>query len=983
MKRIKSKILTISILFSILIIGLFPLNSIAIDDLSFTFDDNILFDSDILEYDQSFNLRKQQEYTEIYNATYSFTKDNISSIPLNWSADIGTDTSAQVISNILGHSKVFEIYDGSGSTHINVNTTFSSTSGTYEFWFMTNDTTESTFLYGNNEGNAVSIRIYVSADNFYVNPGGAGASIVIGVSDNSWNHLRIDFECGGGGYEGLGPDTFYWYINGIQYGAYAMETVANRLDNFELFTLDASTNDYYTYLDAFGFNWDRTMEIDNFNDDTIGENPLHWNDNDGLGGSTESSIDDFSFPPEIIMTLFDYNTSAKANTSRDFPLSINIVEWTMAITSFDTTLGFFTLRENGIFILSVRFSNENIFCTNGFDSFTISNSNIIDIFSLFKIELFYDTDSYNIYLNGSLLATNLNFLVNVSNHITTLELATSIFPEGYNFYVDNITFIQKYYINDNFLPYIDISQTLQEVDKYEFALGSTNTLQTIGSSSYGTWIESDSGGHDKVKIKEHPTDSNNRVVEISTNNPGDVKGLSKTNFSLTDNFIEINLKFELFVMTGNTSYHLITIQTSAFTIITGFIMWHNGTLGWFPDISSGGISLRDDLTTGKVYNLQVLLNYELDIFILDWYIDGLFNESYIRPLMLGGQSGLREIHIASHWDDDPARMELYSVGVYENGLTDSKEIGWNVVDLQVSDWNPQTYNLFSILGNGVMTLGIISGSYSVGENFTGFNNSVNLDNTLITLNFFNLPFFNLTNPSIVFSIKGKNFSTSHLKIDGVKLLESSNEYPLIFKSQGVNINEGYFYVSGNRLRFFHFSDDSNLEYIQERFNINDISSEGFLTSFRSNIDNNAKGFFRINYTSTSNIIQLPIIPTTTRFILTQNKTIRDLVILITDNDINSISGLTEGFIHLIKLQQVENLLISVITTSLITMMIPILIILVPTLAISQSYGKNLIIPMFIFISLILTITGIIPIWLFFVIAISSSVFILKMKEGLI
>ena len=32
--------------------------------------------------------------------------------------------------------------------------------------------------------------------------------------------MRIDFECGAGGYEGLSADTNYIYIDGVQYGAY-------------------------------------------------------------------------------------------------------------------------------------------------------------------------------------------------------------------------------------------------------------------------------------------------------------------------------------------------------------------------------------------------------------------------------------------------------------------------------------------------------------------------------------------------------------------------------------------------------------------------------------------------------------------------------------------------------------------------------------------------------------------------------------------
>ena len=491
-------------------------------------------------------------------------------------------------------------------------------------------------------------------------------------------HLRIDFECGNGNYQGLAPDTYYVYLNSQQYGSFPFHNNVSHVNNLRLFTSTTSFN-YYYYLDAIGYSWGKIMEIDDFNDDIVGILPPRWNDNDGFGTNTESSIDDFSFPPEKIITLFDYNTSAKCNTSRIFPSNSTVVEWEMAITSFNTTLGFFSLRESGTFILSVRFSNENIFCTNGSETFTISDSNIIDTFSLFKIELFYDTNTYNIYLNGSLLASNLDFLVDVSNRITTLELATSIFPEGYNFYVDNITFSKFYNISDNLLPYINISETLQEVDKYEFAMSSTNTLNIIGSSTYGTWSESDIGGHNTVQIKAHPLDSNNRVVEIGTFNEGDTKGFFKSNFTLISNFVHIIIDFELILSGGNESFFLVKTEASTGSTICAFNIIHNGTLAWFPSIASQGIPLRNDITNGIVYTLDFILNYELDLFFMDWYIDGIYNETYIKPLIATGRSGLNEISFTSHWDNSEARVHIYNVGVYDSGVSDSTEIGWNVL----------------------------------------------------------------------------------------------------------------------------------------------------------------------------------------------------------------------------------------------------------------------------------------------------------------
>ena len=970
MKRIKSKILIIFILFNIIFFSILPLKSKAIDDLNFTFDDNILFDSDISNYNQSFNLRNQREYTEIYNGTYSFTNDSVGSLPEGWIKS-GVIL-AEVINDFEGHNKVLNISAQTALVNIHNNIALQTGNLSIEFWIFRPDligqmvftlvgTGGSNNIFFNNGGGVVWWR---SDGNF---------PTLITLIAEKWYHFRIEFNID------FSNDSLSVWVNGIN--VLLNGITHDDLTNVNQIRLARGNANFNLYIDAIGYSFGENFD---FEGDLIGSEPLHWNvQSFGTGIGTIER-----FQESNVFKIFDDSIHESVDVSTSFTQSSNqSIEYYIAINDTSLTPAYnMIFTEGGSGRISLKINNNDLYNHNGSDFLSVKDDFIIEN-TWFKITIvLHDyTNTFDIYINNILEGNNLKYSTNTTVSIDGLVF-TSDGVLQITTYLDNFdinsTNYKNYYTGLNFIPYINISQTLQEVDKYEFALSGFNTLQVIGSSSYGTWLESDIGGGE-VQIKEHPTDSNNRVVEIDTFSIADVKGLVKNNFSLTGTFIDISIEFEIIRMTGSTSYNIIAIESSDFNTIVGFIMWHNGSLGWFPDITSAGVPLRDDLTTGKVYNLQVLLNYELDIFILDWYIDGVFNESYIRPLIAIGKSGLKEIFIRSHWVDDQATMELYSVGVYENGLTDSKEIGWNVVDLQVSDWNPQTYNLFNIFGNGVMSMGIISGNYSVGENISGFVNPFNLNNELLTLNFYELPFFNLSNPSIVFSITTGNFSTSHLKIDGVKLLEGINEYLLIFESTNVDIDEGYFYVIGSKLFLYHVSDDTNLESIQARFNIDDLSSEGFLISFRSNIDNNARGFFRVNFTTTSNIIQIPIIETTTRFILTQNRTIRDLVILITDNDINSISGLTEGFIHLIKLQQVENLLISVITTSLIAMMIPILIILVPTLAVSQAYGKNLIIPMFIFISLILTITGIIPLWLFFVIAISNSVFIIKKKDGLI
>ena len=133
----------------------------------------------------------------------------------------------------------------------------------------------------------------------------------------------------------------------------------------------------------------------------------------------------------------------------------------------------------------------------------------------------------------------------------------------------------------------------------------------------------------------------------------------------------------------------------------------------------------------------------------------------------------------------------------------------------------------------------------------------------------------------------------------------------------------------------------------------------------------------------SSQVEIPIIEKTTRAILPLNKTIDSFIVLISDNDQDIILGTTTGYVSQPILLNVLGISLPIITAGLIEMMIPLLMILIPTLLISKGFGdegKKLLIPLFLVFSLVTTATLIIPIWIFFIIAFGTALFLFRNKE---
>jgi len=182
--------------------------------------------------------------------------------PLGWHTSEAGGT-VSVISDLDNHNKVVELSDTDGGNNVIMHKTISQTYGTIEFWMRTNEAGKDSLFRLKGVGNNVII-LKIDADKFQYYDG-AWHDVGLGASDNTWYHIRIDFEGTAGGYSGLAQYDWKVFINGVEYGDYNYASNQGTLDLIEFYTNVAESN-YIMYVDAVGFSWDVDYDIgDNLN----------------------------------------------------------------------------------------------------------------------------------------------------------------------------------------------------------------------------------------------------------------------------------------------------------------------------------------------------------------------------------------------------------------------------------------------------------------------------------------------------------------------------------------------------------------------------------------------------------------------------------------------------------------------------------------------------------------------------------------------
>ncbi|MFX0029722.1 MAG: hypothetical protein ACFE8B_10970, partial [Candidatus Hermodarchaeota archaeon] len=208
-----------------------------------------------------------------YPATYGFDSNEDDSFPTGWTADL-INGHAKVVSGIGDpgvdeHKKVLELYDDEGASGAPTkiyNTLGQKYSGTIELWMRQND-----LGHTNNRGQITGtkgedlifqVKMIGGSTPKWQARDGATTIDIIGApepSENTWYHIKIDFEHTEGGYRELDKDQYFVSIDDIRYGPYSFGA-SEQLERLYLHTYSWGAN-YKVFFDAIGYSWDQNYHI--------------------------------------------------------------------------------------------------------------------------------------------------------------------------------------------------------------------------------------------------------------------------------------------------------------------------------------------------------------------------------------------------------------------------------------------------------------------------------------------------------------------------------------------------------------------------------------------------------------------------------------------------------------------------------------------------------------------------------------------------
>ena len=547
--------------------------------------------------------------------------------------------------------------------------------------------------------------------------------------------------------------------------------------------------------------------------------------------------------------------------------------------------------------------------------------------------------------------------------------------DGYGEYWD-----PNYTSGDNLIFYTKTIENEYEVDKWEFRHNpNTRTQYVDGFDDPSGWSD---------YLDNEPTIDNVNTLNIGGDKDivvhiDDFGGLFRGFGNIDDSYYNITYNIGINQLDDDdvgANAIVINIKDGA-DIIASVYLRNTGQAEIFHDSGStilGAFDITND------YTISFLINFESKAFtyIMSYWENGTELYNFVGGFYDPSVSvidGIIYYHICT--GGDVVDSDIFSISVYNTTGSISDDVGelrWDDVGYEFPDqliWDFTEFNLINLESNF--------------QNFSLFHEALG------GLSFKNLIYWNTENIDFVniyesYSIDGldvqlrlwmyHNFSFNSISIDGVKLVQGSNKYPLIYTHGNIDITESYFYVdSSNNLRGQCFYNDSNLEFIQANFDIENVLNENRSLRFRSRFSGQY-GFFSLSYIdATGSTIPLSVLGEAHNLILPQAKTIDEFVFLISDDD-NLEAGYGSGVIYNIKLIWNPSISITIVTISLIMVMIPIIIMVVPTLLVYSKYGKSFIMPVFIFMSIICFAGGLIPAWLFFILMVGAGGF-LVLKKG--
>ena len=1016
-------------------------NQVIKPDVDYIFNENLLYRNDN-KYDafKYYNIKNRTEMLGNYPATFSFDNDYIGQFPIGWDI-LNVKGGKSTITDYYGHKKVLCLSDVSSLGYIKIRKEINlGIENSIEFWGLNNDTTGKLhFNIGTNDTNCIFIGFH-NDGNIKYNDG--TYHILIPYISNAWYHFRIDFNLFDKVFDiwinsikvgtDLGIKGDPKQANYISINTGTAEKNQGFIDAIDL----GNDNEYYRQRNLVSKNEPIKSESNgnyeatySFTNDTIGTFPENWDDNSGYNcGAT--IIDEINHHKKIL-ELYDNNESELMSISHSIEeQSIQVIEFWIGISKIIDNDFYIKFTENGRQIIILRIKDNKLQYLDGILLTWVTikqNFFVPNVLFHIKLILYNLKYKFDCYINGICERFNLAYYNLTYENIDSINFLTTIVGYNYKIYIDAIGLISDldYIIGSNYYSQKDNIINKWEFDKYEFnyignEFESNNYLWKQYEYRDENWIYTDF---------KHANDSD--IIYYSKVHTEMQKGqymqglcfeenMNNNTFNFTFNFMYdlwndygSLISFKFYSYTADIELIPIIFAINTTFDITNPLQnrdWLKPIMFFYPHNFSWyftGIFVETD----KEMSLNFYLNYDDNIAIISNYtyseyigieVDGFWENLY----------GFSKLNITYHnlytGTIEGNRGYWHSIGIYRNGISYKKDymnereyslIKYRLISDTWDNWNTKIYNILNITLESECTYYITSNFYTFLSTGIIIKNRNYINESRI-YNLYKDYEYSISTPYLVIMLYNKFSLVDYLSIFGVKLTRQINKTKVDYYANyywnkwyetDFDFNSYYYYVKDNNLYHYIHNFDFN-NYFNIQFKVKQDMTN-YTLKYTSYISNNYTSQFIYKYGYSwggiigykSYDIYENTYPELTSITL-PNYTLWYIEINVNNYHGNSYD-ISEGYISSLRLitiflvfEVIEIIEYETIIEGLLFILTRLLFIFLPTLIFYNKLGKKSVVPIFLLMSIISTIVGLIPLWILFIIFFGCGLFLINEKD---
>lgn len=698
--------------------------------------------------------------------------------------------------------------------------------------------------------------------------------------------------------------------------------------------------------------------------------------------STQTCIIDSEYANHVeVMRLMDTNDEAYVRIHNDFSATIEngIIELWVYPKTNDEKLTFLSKDSSSYTGFTFLFGGTGLIQMYNFSEVKDLQSYVANKWYHLQIEFDVLTEMANLTINGKLKAENFlfyNYDETCTNQ-TRFTINTSTTTFG-TYYLDAIGYSwdENYEIWENLLPMKNYSNSIEQVKYWEFCYDDNGEGYEMYESNLDGFTDIEDGGDDAYFMS-----STTGSYQLNQNLKDTTIGIYK-NFNINGGIVDITIGTN-YVSLAENGYINFEIYSNDNTLIFKMNITENsGVLFYYYYNGSDYLLFTTTTSSWLHYERLFYISYlstDTSIFLINFA-----GNDYGIATIDDSKVGLGKIKITS---TNPS-ASLYQivwidkVGLKVNGDSQVEDLAYmETIGIGWFDLTYYTHFSFNATGNFSVQIKSQYGGWGLIIGYTEFNGNsfFNLfDEGLVTSYPFRLRFlFNST------------FILERIEITQDILTSEGENYLLEFSSANIDLQNDMFWVNNisHRLYFNCSFNSEAIEYIQATFDITNQFTrnasvkyhscyEGYeLPYFILDCGTSYKGYFPMSFTSSNKV-----------YLLQQDKIIYNFIINVTDNDplgentTNLSYGYVYGFIDNISLLFIPNIDFVITTITLINGIIPIMVILVPTIILANRFGEKIIVPVMIIMTIICFVSLLIPLWLFSMLLLVFG-YLLMIKRG--